>query len=189
MRPTKCIRRRGKKGVPHLDPDDPPRCRGNKQRGHGTWDNDRPPVLGVVGRDSGKLRLEVVHRSGRAQLEPRVLACTVAGTTVYTDEWKAYDRLAECDRPHSTVCHDPRREGGPEFARDDDGDGVREVHCNTLEGTWTGLRNFLRKFRGVSKIYLGQYIAIFEWICNIKAVTQEFIRTMLTAATNHKLGA
>lgn len=174
--------------MPHLDPDDPPRCRGNKQRGHGTWDNDRPPVLGVVGRDSGKLRLEVVRRSGRAQLEPRVLACTVAGTIVYTDEWKAYDRLAEHDRPHSTVCHDPRREGGPEFARDDDGDGVREVHCNTLEGTWTGLRNFLRKFRGVSKIYLGQYIAIFEWICNIKAVTQEFIRAMLTAETNHKFG-
>ena len=30
------------------------------------------------------------------------------------------------------------------WARDDDGDGIREVHCNTLEGLWTGLRNFLR---------------------------------------------
>jgi hypothetical protein len=34
-----------------------------------------------------------------------------------------------------------------EWARDDNGDGVREVHCNTLEG----LRNFLRPFRGVNK--------------------------------------
>jgi len=34
--------------------------------------------------------------------------------------------------------------GAGEWARDDDGDGVREVHCDTMEGTWTGLRNFLR---------------------------------------------
>ena len=27
------------------------------------------------------------------------------------------------------------------------------VHCNTMGGEWTGLRNFLRPFRGVSKWY------------------------------------
>ena len=27
-RPTRCIKTRGKKGAPHEDPDDPPRCRG-----------------------------------------------------------------------------------------------------------------------------------------------------------------
>jgi transposase len=32
-------------------------------------------------------------------------------------------------RPHATVCH---AEG--EWARDDDGDGIREVHDNTMEG-------------------------------------------------------
>ena len=50
----------GKKGVPHPDPLDPPRRRANTRRGHGTFANDRPPVTGVVGRDSGELRLEVV---------------------------------------------------------------------------------------------------------------------------------
>ena len=43
----------GEKGVPHLDPDDPPRHRANKRRGHGTKANDRPPVVGVVGRQTG----------------------------------------------------------------------------------------------------------------------------------------
>ena len=43
-------------------PNDPPRCRGNKTRGHGTWDSDRPPVLGVIGRESGQIQLEVKRR-------------------------------------------------------------------------------------------------------------------------------
>jgi len=47
-------------------------------------------------------------------------------------------------RRHAAVSHVRY-----EWARDDDGDGVREVHCNTLEGLWTGLRNFLRPFSGV----------------------------------------
>jgi transposase-like protein len=125
------------------------------------------------------VRLEVVRRSTREQLEPRVLACTAPGATACTDEWKAYGRLAEQGRGHATVCHDPRRPGGPEYARDDDADGVREVHCNTLEGTWTGLRNFLRTFRGVSKEYLGQYVAMFEWACNAKRATVGFLRALL----------
>ena len=62
---------------------------------------------------------------------------------------------------------------------DDDGDGIREVHDNTLEGLWTGLRNFLRQFRGVSKHYLRQYVAIFQRAHNLKRVTVEFLRSLL----------
>ena len=76
---------------------------------------------------------------------------------MYTDEWSGYKRLAWDGYGHATVCHVQK-----EWARDDDGDGVREVHCNTMEGTWTGLRNFLRPFRGVSKWCLSQYVAMFE---------------------------
>ena len=39
-----------------------------------------------------------------------------------------------------------------------DWDGVREVHCNTMEGIWTGARNFRRPFRGVSKWCASQYV-------------------------------
>jgi hypothetical protein len=49
----------GEKGVPQLDPEDPPRRRANKVRGHGTWDDDRPPILGIVGRDTGEFRLDI----------------------------------------------------------------------------------------------------------------------------------
>ena len=136
-------------------------------------------MLGVVGRDTGRTRLEVVGHSSRAELEPRVVASTAPGAVVNTDEWAAYGRLPEHGRGHATVCHSPRRPGGPEYARDDDADGVREVHCNTREGLWTGLRNFLRPFRGVSKKYLGQYVAMFEWAHNLKGVTTDVLRAML----------
>jgi transposase-like protein len=168
---------RGKKGVPHTDPDDPPRRRANKRPGHGSYANDRPPVAGVAGRASGQARLRVVERSDRATLEPLVVGMTRPGAMVYTDEWTAYSHLSERGRGHATVCH-----AKGEWARDDDGDGVREVHDNTLEGTWTGLRNFLRAFRGINKKYLSQYVSIFEWSYLLKEVTNAFLRTLLRAA-------
>ncbi|PSR00289.1 MAG: hypothetical protein BRD48_01480 [Bacteroidetes bacterium QS_9_68_14] len=31
-----------------------------------------------------------------------------------------------------------------------------------MEGIWAGLRNYLRRFRGISKSYLAQYVAVLE---------------------------
>jgi len=166
----------GEKGVPHEDPEDPPRRRANKVRGHGTIDRDRPPVLGVVGRGSGQVRLEVIEHADQETLETFVVDQTRLGTMVHTDEWSGYNHLPAWGRGRAAVCHTP---GEREWARDDDGDGVREVQNNTLEGLWTGLRNFLRPFRGVNKWFLNQYVAMFEWANNIKEATVDFLRTLL----------
>jgi transposase len=168
----------GEKGVPHTDPEDPPRCRANKRRGHGTFDNDRPPVAGVVGRDSGEVRLEMIHHTDQETLEEVVEDNTKSGATVNTDEWSGYNGLAGMNRTHQTVCHSPTNR---EWARDDDSDGIREVHTNTMEGIWTGLRNFLRPFRGVSKHYLSQYVAIFQLQHNFKTISTIVLRTILGA--------
>jgi transposase-like protein len=164
----------GEKGEPHRDPADPPRRRANKRRGRGTMANDRPPVQGVVGRDSGEIRLTVCDDTRQDTIQPEVEAKTVEGATFYSDESSAYNRVEASGRPHGTVCH-----SRSESARDDDGDGVREVHCNTMEGIWTGLRNFLRPFRGVHKEYLAQYVAMFEWAHNLKRITDHFLRVLM----------
>jgi transposase len=164
---------RGKKGLPHANEDDPPRRRANKARGLGGWQNDRPPVSGVVGRESKGLHLQVVESVDGATLTEVVERTTTRGVTLYTDEATGYSRVAETGRGHSTVCHSDR-----EWARDDDGDGVREVHNNTLEGIWTGLRNFLRPFRGVSKWHLEEYVAIFQWGFLCKVVGSDLIRAL-----------
>ena len=165
----------GEKGILHPDPNDPPRVRANKARGHGTWEKDRPPVLGIVGRESEQIQLILKKNSARSDLESDVLNATMDGTTINTDEWGAYNHLSEAQRIHDTVCHAPGRR---EWARDDDGDGVREVHTNTIEGLWTGLRNFLRPFRGVNKCYLQQYLALHEWAHNLKEITLEFLQIL-----------
>jgi transposase-like protein len=164
----------GEKGRPHRDPKDPPRRRANKRRGRGTAANDRPPILGVVGRASGHIRLEVCADTRQDTIQPEVEAKTDEDTTMNTDESPAYERVAASGRGHRTVCH-----SAGEYARDDDGDGIRETHCNTMEGIWTGLRNFLRPFRGVHKRYLAQYAAIFEWAHNLKFVNDYFLRILM----------
>lgn len=164
----------GEKGDKHDDIDDPPRRRANKKKGIGTMKNDRPPILGVVGRASRKIRLTVCDNTQQATIQPQVEDNTEQKTTLYTDESSAYVHVVETGRKHAAVCHSKG-----EWARDDDGDGVREVHCNTLEGIWTGLRNFLRPFRGIHKKYLSQYTAMFEWTHNLKRVIPEFLRCLM----------
>ena len=162
----------GEKGDPHKDASDPPRRRGNKRKGHGNpYENDRPPIVGTKGRESGLLRLRLVHQTDSATLSEHVHSFTLPTTTVYTDGWRGYNRI---DRAHMIVCH---KDG--EWARDEDGDGIYETHTNTIEGVWTTLRNFLRPFRGVHKKFLAGYIAIAEFIMNLKSVSVDFISKLV----------
>ena len=162
---------RGKKGDEHFDPLDPPRQRANKRRGRGTYENDRPPVLGVVGQESGQVRLRVVLNTKGPTLEDHVHRFTLPDCHVFTDEYDSYNGI---ERQRSTVAH-----GIKEWARDDDGDGIREVHVNTTEGMWTGLRNFLRPFRGVHKRYLCGYVAVHECSVNLKRISPDFISALV----------
>jgi hypothetical protein len=82
-----------------------------------------------VGRDSGQLRLAVERHADSATLNRVVRQASEPPARVYSDDWRGYDRLAETGHPRSVVCH-----SAGEWARDDDGDGVWEVHNNTREG-------------------------------------------------------
>ena len=85
-RRTKCFKTRGKKSEPHPNPLDPPRCRANKRKGRGTYAKDRPPIVGTVGRESGQVRLRVVHQTNKETLLSHVHQFTELSATVYTDE-------------------------------------------------------------------------------------------------------
>jgi transposase-like protein len=158
---------REKKGQEAFEHSEPARQRANKRRGRGTAANGRPPVLGTIGRSSRQVRLRLAADVKKATLHHHVLQFTLPETQVMTDENDSYNGLP---RLHARVSHMTK-----EWARDDDGDGVREVHTNSAEGMWTGLRTFLRPFRGISQAFLAGYVAIYEFAVNLKRISPAFI--------------
>ena len=124
-------------------------------------------MIGTIGRASGQIRLRVAADVKKRTLHEHVCRFTLPTTHVYTDENDGYNDLP---RPHTCVSHMVK-----EWARDDDGDGVREVHTNSAEGMWTGLRAFLRPFRGISQAFLSGYVAMYEFAVNLKRVSTRFI--------------
>lgn len=133
-------------------------------------------MLGVIGRRSGQVRLRVVKNTLAETLENHVHHFTLPSCHVYTDEFDSYNGI---QRQRSKVAHSQK-----EWARDDDGDGIREVHTNTAEGMWTGLRNFLRPFRGISKHFLDGYVAVYECQVNHKRCSPALISALVKVHSN-----
>lgn len=143
-----------------LELDREPRCRGLKRRGRGTWDSDRIPIFGLLCR-GGQVRLFVLRNVQTATIRPIVQQMVEKGATVYTDGYSIYHFLSREGYRHAAVNH-----GAGEYALDLNGDGHNEVHCNTVECTWSWLRQMVRTFRGISKVYLPLYVAQFEFLFN-----------------------
>jgi transposase-like protein len=168
-------RTRGKNSTPHRDPDDPPRRRANQRKGHGTSANDRPPIIRVISRETGEPRCWVCDHADR-----RTCAALIAenvplkSTILYTDAWQ---RDHGSHPAPATVRH-----GTYEWARDDDGDGRREVHGHSCEGAGAALRTYLRAFRGVHKQYLHHDVATYEAMVNAKRITPTLIQRMCARA-------
>ena len=137
-----------------------PRTRGLKRRGRGTWESDRLPVFGLICR-GGEVRLFVLRNVQTETIRPIVEQMVQRGAHVYTDGYCIYHFLSRQGYQHQSVNH-----GGGEYALDLDGDGQCEVHCNTVECTWSWLRQMVRTYRGVSKVYLPLYVAQFEFLYN-----------------------
>ncbi len=83
----------------------PPRSCANKRRGHGTFENDRPPVVGTVGRTTGLIRIEVRKRTTKSELNEQIESFTKPQTTCNTNEWSGYSDIYKMERTHKTVRH------------------------------------------------------------------------------------
>lgn len=135
----------------------------------------------MIGRTSSELRLFVAENSDQKTCEEILTSVVAPGSKVLvaSDEWIGYARLKQDYQiDHHTVCHSRRENGEREWARDDDGDGRREVHCNGCEGSGAALRTYLRKFRGVRKDSLPDYCACYETMYNAKRISPEVIQKM-----------
>ena len=146
--------------------------------GRGTWEKARPPVLGMIQR-GGPVVINLRAKVKQKTIEPFIKDTLVPDTLVYTDEYSIYARLQDWGYNPKRVNH-----GRGEYTRDEEGDGLCEVHVNTMEGFWSLLRSWLRPHRGISQEKLPLYLSFFEFVHNArkrgKALLHALIELLVT---------
>ena len=143
------------------------------QRGRGTAATEKPPIFGMIQR-GGEVLLRLLDNVQQATLRPLIETTILAGSRVYTDEYRIYSRLDEWGYQHDSVNH-----SAGEYARDDDRDGFCEVHVNTMEGVWSLLRAWLRPHRGISQEKLPLYLNFFEFVHNVRCRGQALLPSLI----------
>src|SRR5262249_13007268 len=137
-----------------------------------------PPVFGMIER-GGQVVINLLANVKQKTIEPLIKDTFDPGTFDYTDEYSIYARLQSWGYSHKHVNH-----GRGEFARDDDGDGLCEVHVNTMEGFSSLLRRWPRPHRGISQDNPPLYPGFFEFVHNVrkrgKALPPALIELLVT---------
>jgi transposase len=146
--------------------------------GRGTLAKDKPPIPGLIQR-GGQVALQMLAQVQQKTIQPSIRATVARNTLIYTDEYDIYARLEGWGYRHKAVCH-----GRGAYARDEDGDGFREVDVNTMEGVWSLLRSWLRPHRGVAQekrpLYLGFFAFVHDARRRGKALLGELVAALVT---------
>ncbi len=103
-------------------------------------------VMGMLDRDARQVRAKVVPNVKRETLQNEILNHVTGGSTVYTDGYVAYDRLAAKAYIHETVNH------VTEYVRG-------QVHTQGIENFWSLLKRTLRgTYVAVEPYHLSRYV-------------------------------
>lgn len=129
-----------------------PRKRGLKLRGRGTWDKDKPPIMGLLER-GGKAVLKVAKHVSKKTVDG-LMELVGKGSVINTDDFTVYIHLSGDGWEHRVVNHSMG-----EYARGD-------VHTNTVEGLFQDLRHWLNTFKGVCKKNLQLFVSMFQFNYN-----------------------
>ncbi len=122
--------------------------------GHG-YKGNKTIVVGTTQR-GGEARLQVIDGIDRKTLHQFIRENTAPDTeAIYTDDWPAYNGIADADTRHETVNH-----SAEEWVRGN-------VHTNSVEGIWSLLkRSIVGSYHKVSTKHLDAYLDELEWRFN-----------------------
>ena len=150
----------------------PPRCRGLRPPpGRGSYWKDTPLTLCLQQRDGPLVLRPLMDQSPVGVIRSLV----ESGSTIYTDDWAAYEGLASYGYNHETVNHSL-------------GEYVRgEVHVNHDEGVVSLFKPWLGKHRGVNKRNLPVYEAAFQTVYNMRELSNrgKFWKIMKICVSNN----
>jgi transposase len=143
------------------------RRRGAK-RGRPGEDSHKTPVFGMAQR-KGRVVATAVPDAKRATVMPHVQKKVLPETTIYTDEYRAYDDLNKQGYRHSRVHH------AEEIYV------AGDVHTNTIEGFWSLLkRGIAGVYHSVSSKHLQGYLNEYAFRYNHRKDKRPMFLTMLS---------
>ncbi len=120
-------------------------------RGHGVRMRNKTRVAGIVER-KGKIIAKTATETGGKQLLD--MAAALPDSTVYTDEYMAYNNLADLKKDGKPLGYQHRRihHASKVYV-------VGDVHTNTVEGFWSLLKRGIGGvYHAVSQKYLQTYL-------------------------------
>lgn len=148
---------------------------GGRRRGHGgsgrpKADSHKVPVFGIVQR-KGRIMAVTVPNVKRATLMRHVEERVLPTTTIYTDEWVAYNNLGERGYKHRRINH-----GEKVYVSGD-------IHTNTIEGFWSlAKRGIGGVYHAVSAKHLQGYLNEYAWRYNHRSDRRSMMQILLLRA-------
>ena len=135
----------------------------------------KTPIFGMVERDGNVVAMKVENTQG-STLMPIVNQFVKEGTTTYTDELSAYNKLTANGYNHFLVNHGKR-----EFVR------ANDIHTNSIEGFWGHFKRVIfSTYHCVSKDYVQRYIdeQVYRWNTREENASYRF-HDMFSKAVKH----
>jgi transposase-like protein len=148
--------------------------RAQKIQGRGTV--NKAMALAIIQR-GGSVRLKLEKTRDRETLHSFIKGQTAPETKrIMTDEWPAYNGIADADTTHETVNH-----SADEYVRGD-------VHTNTVEGVFSLFkRSIVGAYHQVSTKHLDRYLDEFEFRFNNRNNPYLFRDTLLRLVNSENL--
>lgn len=150
---------------------------GGRARGKGrAYKGNKTMVLGAIQR-GGEVRFKVEKRADRKTLH-NFIKTTVSpdAEAIYTDEWPAYDGIADANTRHEAVNHSLN-----EWVRAD-------VHTNSVEGVWSLFkRAVVGSYHQLSEKHMQAYLDEGAWRFNNRENPYLFRDTLVKLLTAQTL--
>lgn len=103
-------------------------------------------IFGMVER-GGRAKVKHVKSSGVRVLVPEIVKGVKTSSAIYSDEWRAYGKLAVWGYDHETVTH-----SAGEFVRG-------HAHTQNVENLWSNMKRGIKGvYRHVDAKYLQEYV-------------------------------
>jgi len=103
-------------------------------------------IFGMVER-GGKARVKHVKSAGKRVLVPEIQKGIKVGSTVFSDEWKAYDKLPMYGYPHESIKHSANQYV------------AGRIHTQNVDNLWSNMKRGIKGvYRHVDAQYLQAYV-------------------------------